>query len=73
MFHNSNENHGQQVNTITKALFYDLSDDELYDILDNFWSKYNNFNNKNDLFDNDECIRSCKDIPDGNSHMWYRK
>ena len=73
VFNNSNVNHIKQVNNVIKTLFSDLSDDELRDILDTFWSEYANFNHNNDTFENDEFIWNSKYICGVNSRIWYFK
>ena len=41
--------------------------------LDMFWTEYTALNNKVGSYDADELIWKCKDISDGNSHLWHQK
>ena len=61
------------MNIVIKTLFVGLTEKELHGTLDNFWSKYTNFNQKNDPFDSNGFIWNSKDISDGNSHLWHQK
>ena len=40
---------------------------------DLFWTYHTDFDNKLDSFDVDGFICKCKDIRDGNSHLWHQK
>ena len=73
VLNNTNRNNRQQLNNFIKTLFSYLFDDEFHDIIDTFWSEYNNFNDKNDHFDSDELFCSIKYIRDGNINLWYQK
>ena len=50
-----------------------ISDDEMNDTIDNLWSEYQSFNNKNGPFGGEYFIWSSKNILQGNSHIWYQK
>ena len=69
----SNRKHHIQVNTVINNLFAGLSEKELYELLDTFWSEYKKSNHKNDPFDSNEYIWSSKYIRDRNSHLWHQK
>ena len=73
VFKNAQNNHHIQVNTVINSLFIGSTEKELYETLDTFWSKYTNFNHKNDPFDSNEFIWNSKDISDVNSHIWHHK
>ena len=53
-----NGNNRKQANDVIKTMFYDLSDDDLHNILDTFWGEYINLNDKNINFDSEEFIWS---------------
>ena len=61
------------MNTVIKNLFSGSTEKELHETLDAFWSKYTNFNHKNDHFYSNEFICNSKDISDGNSNLWHKK
>ena len=56
VFKNAQNNHHTQVNNVIKPLFYESTEKELHETLKKFWSEYNSFNNKNDLFDGNKFI-----------------
>ena len=70
---NTNEEHIKQVNVFIKTLFHEISDDEMNDTLDTFWSEYTDFNNKNGPFDGNDFIWSSKDILQDNINIWNQK
>ena len=72
-FKNAQNKHHIQVNNVVKTLFAGSTENDLHETLDMFWSKYKNFNNKNDNFDGNGFICDSKDIGDGNSHLWHQK
>ena len=63
----------KQVNIVIEELFHRISDEEMSDTLDTFWSEYNAFHYKNYPFDDDVFIWSNKYIREGNSHIWNQK
>ena len=73
VFKNAQNTHHIQVNIVIKTLFVGLTEKELHGTLDDFWSKYTNFNQNNDPFDSNGFIWNSKDISDGNSHLWHQK
>ena len=70
---NANEEHMKKANFFIKTLFCWISDDEMNDTFDTFWSDYTEFNYNNGPFDDDYFICSNKDILEGNSHIQYQK
>ena len=70
---NSNGKHHFQINNSIKTLYDGLTEKELNETLDTFWSEYTKFNHKNDTFDSNKFIWSSKDISDKNSHLWNKK
>ena len=61
------------MNNVIKTLFSGSTEKELHGTLDTFWSKYKNFNQKNDPFDSNEFIWNSKDIIYVNSNLWHNK
>ena len=61
------------MNNVIKSLFSGSTKKESHETTDTFWSKYTNFNHKNDTFDSNEFIWNSKDISDGNSNLWHKK
>ena len=70
---NKNVENMKQVNVFIKILFHVISDDEMNDTLDKFWSEYTAFNHNNCPFNGDYFICSSKDTLGGNSHVWHNK
>ena len=62
-----------QVNTVIKTLFDKLSEIQLHETLDMFWSEYKKFKHKNGPFDSNKFIWQSKNICDGNNHLWHHK
>ena len=73
VFKNVQNNHHIQVNAVIKSFVAGLTGKELHETLDTFWSKYTNFNHKNDHFGSNEFIWNSKYISDGNSHIWHQR
>ena len=73
LFKNAQNNYHIQVNNVIKSLFSWSTEKELHETLDTFWSKYTNFNHKNDHFDSNESIWNSKYIRDGNIHILHHK
>ena len=51
-------------------MFHGISDDEINDTLDTFWSEYTASNYKNAPFDGYNFILISKEIREDDSHLW---
>ena len=65
--------HRKKFKNVIKTLFRGLPEDGMVVTQDIFWTEYTEFDNKNSSFHADEFIWKCKDIRDGNSHLWHQK
>ena len=71
-YHSDSDNR-KQVNIVTKTLFLGSYEDKMDVTQEILWTEYTDFDNKIGSFDADEFIWKCKDIRDGNSHLWHQK
>ena len=73
VLNNLNVNHRNQVNTVMKTLFDDLSEKLLHETIHTFWIEFTDLNNKVDRFDSKKFTWISKDVCGGNSYIWHQK
>ena len=73
VINNSNGNLGIRLILVSRPFLLINPKKSCMKPLSTFWSKYTNFNNKNDTFGSNEFIWSSKDICADNSRLCYHK